>query len=262
MPDQIVDKGLVAKRFRRGAATYDRYAVVQQRMASVLADRIACEAPDRSFRRVLEPGCGTGTLTEVLFRTFQIDTWTGNDLVPECGSHLADRFKDWPDRLPDMRFVAGDMEAVPLPGDADLVASSAAFQWLAEPGAFLEKVVHATAPGGLIAFATFGEGNLRELASLTGLALRYPCWEALIAKTAPTCRVLHVESCVWTLRFATALDVLRHIRATGTNAISRRVWSADRTRALLRDYEGRFTDGSGVPLTYQPTFCLLRKDGP
>ncbi len=61
--------------------SYDEAAIVQNALAGRLV-RALEELPDTAFRRVLEIGCCTGVLTEMLCRERQVRTLFLNDLVP------------------------------------------------------------------------------------------------------------------------------------------------------------------------------------
>ena len=63
------------------------------------------------------------------------------------------------------------------------------------------------------------------------------------------------EEQVW---FDTPMEVLRHMRYTGVNALTGGTW----TRADIREFESKyqaFKGEKGYPLTYHPVLLVLQK---
>ena len=117
-----IDKPLVRQRFARSLDTYDEAACVQREMAHELL-RTLVEATQgrRLYPRIVEAGCGTGILTECMEKALEYEELRLIDIVPECGRFHLKRKK--------AAFIAGDVENVELPGQNDLFAANAVFQW-------------------------------------------------------------------------------------------------------------------------------------
>ncbi len=257
MQHVTADKSLLARRFLESMATYDRAASVQREMAGRLVDDLLAVAGTERFERVLELGCGTGLLTERLLEDCRPECLVLNDLVPEC-ERTARRVRR---RNPGTRvlFVSGDLESAPLPGAQDLVASNAVFQWATAPENLPARLAGWLRPGGILAMATFGPENLRQVSRLTGSALHYLSAGEWRETLSGRFDVLAGHEEVRTLRFRSAREVLDHLRRTGVNALDARPWTPAKMLRFCRTYEGALGHDNRVPLTYHPVFTIARK---
>lgn len=220
-------------------------------MARALAALVKQKIGNR-FGRVLEIGCGTGLLTRQLQAQLEIDTFFANDLVPEAEPYAREIF-------PRVRFFSGDAEAIThFPGQLDLVVSNAAFQWLAEAEAFLEKIRGLLRTGGHLVFSTFGPENLREINRLLGIGLYYPDFERMEAVCEKAFEVLYGREESMALHFPDVFSVLRHLQSLGVNGVTQHAWSRASWRDLARRYHEEYGTQQGLPLTYHPFFFVLR----
>lgn len=152
-----VDRQRVQSSFHRGAAAYDQHTPVQQRVLQHLMQQIGqySFAPDAT---VLDIGCGTGRLMELLGQRVPNTALTGLDLAPNMLQQAAER-------LPaTVRLVQGDAEQLPFADSSfQLVLSSSTFQWLDALPCCFGEVRRVLEPEGLFLFSLFGEGTLYEL---------------------------------------------------------------------------------------------------
>ncbi len=251
----LIDKEQIRRRFERAAATYDRQAVIQDRVAGRLLDLLAAHCP-AAPGRVLEIGCCTGLLTRhVLTRYGTIGEMVVNDLVDSFRATVLERCAGLGAEI---RFLAGDIEQIALPGLFDLVISSSTFHWFHDLDGVLAKLRCHMEADGCLAFAMYGPNNLREIRDLTGIGLDYPDLRTLRATVEHHFTVLACEERLETLVFADAVAVLRHLRQTGVNALTGAAWSRGRLGRFGREYAERFGDGNGVRLSYHPMFVLAR----
>jgi malonyl-ACP O-methyltransferase BioC len=249
-----IDKQLVCRRFQQAAGSYDRQALIQERMAEHLLDLLG-EQSSGPQQRVLEIGCGTGLLTRKLARRISsMEELVLNDLVPDFASRLPTAAF-----APAVRFLPGDIETLPLPGSFDLIISSSTLHWLDDLGSLLTKLNTHLALGGILAFSLYGPDNLREIKELTGITLLCPSLCEIAALLDKNLSLLHSSEERAQLQFTSPLEVLRHLRQTGVNALSRSPWSRARLEQFCADYCRRFSAGSGVALTYHPMYCVAGK---
>jgi malonyl-CoA O-methyltransferase len=256
----MIDKQLVRERFSRSLKSYAIHAVVQNRMASNLSEMVCSGCAGRSFERVFEVGSGTGALTAELLKRCRVENYFANDIVEGSRVFLDKVFERYPFTTFD--FLAGDIETEgPLPSALDLVISNATLQWLGDLEGFFGRISRCLRPGGMLAFSTFGPMNMHEISSIeqTGLAYRSLGEIEYLAGRffdIAECREEQVA-----LAFSSPEAVLRHIRATGVNGISRRYWTKSRYRNFLDCYLERFSTREGVSLTYHPLyFCLKNRN--
>jgi ubiquinone/menaquinone biosynthesis C-methylase UbiE len=155
-PDQL--KALVAGVFSRSATTYERTGVS---FFEPIGARLVTFADLRAGERVLDVGCGRGA---VLFpaaaavgtsgRVLGIDL--AADMIELTGRDIADR------GLVQAEVQVADAEAPPgLPGSFDAVLASLVLFFLPGLPNALRRYAELLAPGGRLAFSSFGRDDER-----------------------------------------------------------------------------------------------------
>lgn len=247
-----IDKQRVGNSFARHYGQYEDAAVVQRDMADRLAAALAEHAPQLTVHRALEIGIGTGFLTRHLTTRFPEAEWWFNDLTPAAF--------DWiPVGLKQALTLEGDAETLPYPHGLDLLASASALQWFDDLEGFFPKARSVMNAGGVLALASFGNRHFHELAAVADSPLHYPSPAdfAAMAKHAGF-TILHAEDWEETLLFASARDLLDHLRRTGVNgAAARRLSTPAQLRAFEADYRAAHPREDGaLPLTYHAILLL------
>jgi malonyl-CoA O-methyltransferase len=251
-----VDKELVRQRFRRCLPTYDGNATVQKAMAEQLTAMVRRHC-GRTHGRTLEIGAGTGILTRRIVADLDVRSLWVNDLVAECRPQMDALAASLPNTT--LTFVPGDVESdLPLPGDLDLVASNAAFQWIEDLPRLLARLASLLRRGGVLAFTTFGPDNFTEIRNLTGRTLDYIGAESLRAALPAGLTVMEMQESRTVLRFASPRDAVEHIRLTGTNAVAAAPLTRTELARFDRDYAKSFATDGGVALTYHPIVLVAR----
>jgi malonyl-ACP O-methyltransferase BioC len=251
-----VDKQLVEQQFRRAAASYDSQAMIQHRVADQLLALLEplVRKDGREPVRVMETGCCTGLLTAKLVDRFAgIRQLLLNDLMED----FSQRLQQLP--LPgEVTFLAGDIEAIPLPGQFDLIISSSTFHWLHDLDSLLEKLANSLAPGGRLVFSMYGPENLREIRSLTGIGLDYFSLAEVREMVGKYLTIEQSSEEQQVLQFEDPRQVLNHLRQTGVNALSRKPWTRGRLQRFCQQYRKEFSAGDRVCLTYHPLYTIAR----
>lgn len=119
---------------------YARFAGPRLRPAADLVARL----PDREFRAGLDLGCGGGQLTGLLAARFPGLALTGIDNSPDMLAVAAQK-------LPAAEFRAGDIADVACGDGFDLIASNAAFHWLADHREILADLMEGLPANGVLA---------------------------------------------------------------------------------------------------------------
>lgn len=112
--------------------------------------------------RVLDLGCGTGTLTAAIAERGA--TVTGVDADP--GMIAAAR-----SRHPEIAFTEADGHAFSVPEPYDAVFSNAALHWMTDPDAVIARVRDALLPGGRFVAEMGAAGNCAAIIDAVGRAL-------------------------------------------------------------------------------------------
>ena len=212
--------------------------------------------PEIGHAQVLEIGCCTGNLTEMLCNTAPIDTLFVNDLVPEFCACTEQRIVQ---HVQQVHCLAGDIEAAPLPKNLDLVISSSTFQWMVDLPALMGNIASALKDTGYLAFSIFSPGTMGEIHRLTGRSLRYHTNEELQTMLAEHFWVKSLSSVTKRLFFPSVRDILHHIRQTGVGGLDRKVMKLKEFKEFERQYVEQFSVPEGLPVTYISTFVIAEK---
>ena len=159
----------------------------------------------------------------------------------------------------------GDIEQLVFPAHLELIVSTSALQWMTNLDAVFQKANDSLLPHGLFCFSTFGERNLQEIKTLTGLGLDYVNLDQLREKLQNQgFEVLHLSEQIEYLDFATPKQVLQHLKATGVTATASSFrWTKHSLERFYQDYQ-QFSqlDTSGqihYRLSYHPIYCIARR---
>jgi len=251
-----LDKAKIARCFRRSLPTYDDAALVQNELAGRLLQSINL-LPDSAFQQVLEIGCCTGLLTEILCRHKLVETLYLNDLVSDFENVVLNRIVNNAPKQCVTYF--GDIETLTLPPDLTLVLSGATFQWLDNLPAFFKRFGRELQPGAYLAFSLFGPGTLKEFSSLTSVELGYHSDKEIIDLLEQDFILESYADFQDKLFFPTVREVLYHIRATGVGGVSEYQWNKE----ILRDFEARysqqFSGDKGLPVSYSSSCFVARR---
>ncbi|MDE6158068.1 MAG: DUF452 family protein, partial [Muribaculaceae bacterium] len=251
----IIDKQRTGERFSKGmAGSYHDAASVQAaivgRIDSLLGRADLSECMAHQDCHILEIGSGSGLLSRCLYarkhRDALLEMW---DLAAEA-----------PFTGADVTFASTDAELgiwQCQSASVDIIASASTIQWFNSPTRFLTECQRVLKPGGYAVLSTFVKGNLNEVSQAGGRALPLLSasqWRAIIPDG------LHlVYDCDYshTLSFDSAIEVFRHLKATGVNSLDRTASDGASLRSILTHYrealDGRYR------ATYRPIILILHK---
>ncbi len=139
------------KGFDAQAGVYNSAALVQAEVAQRLAARLSGNP-----KKILEIGCGTGLLSELLAARFPGAEMLLTDISPKMLAQAQARLGQG------ATYRVMDGQWPETPEKFDVIASSLAFQWFDDlPGA-LARLGGSLAPGGVLAFATLGAKSFAQ----------------------------------------------------------------------------------------------------
>lgn len=226
------------------AADYDTHARVQRIVAERLADAIM-DLPLPSAPRVLEIGCGTGFLTRALAERGLAGEWLVTDISPE----MVERCRAALDERPGTTFAVLDGEhgTPPGAGSFDLVCSSLALQWFADPAAAIARMAGWLAPGGRALVTTLAAGTFAEWRAAheevgeVAATPDYPDAAALAAMLPPGAAPVRIDRLVDA--HADAAAFMRGLRGIGAHRplSERRPLGPAALRRVMDAFGGRVT---------------------
>lgn len=251
----LIDKEIVRKRFGKSWITYNQYATVQRDICQKILDCLV-ESELTDFDEVLEVGCGSGLLTGEILKRATPKHYYLNDLVSRDESGIAQIFSQY--RFGNWSFLEGDAEMIEFPNQLDAVISSSTVQWFDNLPAFVRKVHRALKPGGVFAFSTFGPQNFHEIKSACNQGLSYFSIDEIREMMGEYFELLCAYDEKVQLHFNQPVDVLRHIKNTGVNAVeSACCWN----RQKLQEFEMNYPHSkqNDFELTYHPIIIIAQK---
>lgn len=268
MSGAAIDIRRVRRNFSAQAAEYDRHARVQKRVAERLLHLLMAAGPLAG--PALEVGTGTGELARRLRRVRPDLPLVVSDLAHGMTRHAAAG-------LPGVPAVDADAQALPFAGGRfGLLLSASVFQWLNDLSCALAEASRVLRPGGVLAFAMYGERTLWELReahrqALSELAPAHASHahdfrreaEVRAALTAAGLERLQLFSEEEVEHHPDLAALLRSLKQIGAQnaAVSRPAGLASRrVMARLADhYADRFGRTEGLPATYHVIYALARK---
>jgi trans-aconitate 2-methyltransferase len=139
------------------ARTYDRVADPQTRWGASVLDRL----PLGGDERVLDAGCGSGRVTELLAERLPNGRVVALDGSPSMIDAARERLARFGDRI---EYVVADLgQPLPIDGAVDAVLSTAVFHWVPDHDALFGNLATVTRPGGWLVAQCGGAGNIASI---------------------------------------------------------------------------------------------------
>lgn len=246
---------LIGRRFEKAQATYGDHAQVQARVSAHLAGLLRRHGGTISGQG-LDIGCGTGQLTRLIHQDHHLDAWTLNDLYRPPAALVAALAPAT------VTMRVGDAQHLDLGGPYQLICAGSSLQWLANPAAFCARLPNHLTAGGVLAMATYGPGNLKEVAELTDHGLNYPAahqWADWLSSAGLTINVFEEGEDIE--YFDTPLHALKSLKATGVTATGgRSIRTPTALRRLDEAWRAHFSLPDGrVTLSWRPVWIIATK---
>jgi len=140
------------------AATYDRIADPMTRWGAATLDRL----PLHGAETVLDAGCGSGRVTELLLERLPRGRVIALDVSPSMVGHARRRLETVAGGR--VTFVVADLAApLPLEGPVDAVFSNATFHWISNHEALYGNLAAVLRPGGRLVAQCGGGDNIASV---------------------------------------------------------------------------------------------------
>jgi trans-aconitate 2-methyltransferase len=148
------------------AATYDRIADPMFRWGAGVLDRLELDGDER----VLDAGCGSGRVTELLLERLPRGHAVALDGSPSMIHEARRRLARFGDRV---TYLTADLlEPLPIP-PVEAILSTATFHWVPDHDRLFSNLAAVLVPGGQLVAQCGGAGNLaRVAAALRDLGIR------------------------------------------------------------------------------------------
>ncbi|MDI2111871.1 dethiobiotin synthase [Commensalibacter nepenthis] len=141
------------------AVSYEQSAHIQKIVAKRLAQFIKTLDMDCSQPlSILEIGCGTGLLTQLIIDFFP----KAQLLITDISPYMIERVKKKYGNNPNIQFKVMDGEAIDLEQSFDLIVSSLAFQWFENLEHSLKTITTLLNPNGYLLCSTLAQQSFKE----------------------------------------------------------------------------------------------------
>ena len=138
------------------AVSYDKVADPQARWGAEVLERL----PLAGDETVLDAGCGTGRVTELLLARLPRGRVVALDASASMLEQARGRLARFGDRV---TYVQADLEQpLPLPKPVDAVLSTATFHWVMDHDALFANLAAVLRPGGWLVAQCGGFGNISK----------------------------------------------------------------------------------------------------
>jgi trans-aconitate 2-methyltransferase len=139
------------------ARTYDEVANPQTRWGMAVLDRLTLSGDER----VLDAGCGSGRVTELLLERLPRGRVVALDGSPSMLDEARRRLAPFGERVD---FVLADLrEPLPIAEPVDAILSTATFHWIADHEALYRHLAAVVRPGGQLVAQYGGGANIASV---------------------------------------------------------------------------------------------------
>jgi trans-aconitate 2-methyltransferase len=139
------------------AQTYDRVADPMARWGADVLGRL----PLSGDERVLDAGCGSGRVTELLAERLPRGSIVALDGSPAMVEQARARLARFGDRV---TYLVADLgRPLPLDGEVDAILSTATFHWVPDHDALFRNLAAVIRPGGSLVAQCGGAGNIANV---------------------------------------------------------------------------------------------------
>lgn len=259
-----LDVRRIAASFARAAKRYDQAARLQHQVESELLERVADLPLNPSL--ILDLGAGPGRAAAALKQRFPKAEVIAIDIALPMLREAKKR-QGW---FRPFRCVNADVRHLPIAdGSCDLLFSSLCLQWIEDLPALFAEFRRVLKPGGWLVFSSFGPDSLRELRSAWATVDERPhvnvfldmhdVGDALISQGFRD-PMLDIER--YTMPYASALDLMRELKAIGAHNVDQ-----NRARGLtgrkvldrvIAAYEAYRVSPDAVAASYEIIFAQAK----
>jgi len=140
--------------FSKQAWHYDNYVDIH----AEIAQRLMHSVPPKQYRQIVELGCGTGLLSQLIAKAYPLSTLTlvdfSKDMLQVCQHKLSTN--------ENVNYQHQAIETFMLPPNTDLVLSSMCLHWVEDLAGYLARLKNMMGKGCRFHFAILTQNSLQQ----------------------------------------------------------------------------------------------------
>lgn len=233
----MLDKKLIEEKFASSIDFYDENAIIQ----NLMANRLLSLINRKSFKNILEIGSYSGVLTKKIVERFEFNSYLALDIV-----NSFDKIKNLNEKI---KFQQVDVEKFETNAKFDLIIANASLQWCNDFSKTINKLKSYLNKDGILAITTFASDNFYEIREAFDVSLKYLTikeLENIFSSSATIIQEIH------TLCFNNPRELLKHLKLTGVNAVSKNNLNYIQIKNSLKIIEKKYQN----KLTYKPVYII------
>lgn len=255
----LLDKQRVRTSFAKASNSYDAMAVLQRKVGRYLFNNISTD--ERT--RILDLGCGTGFLTQLIAASNREADVYALDLALPMLAKTKSR-----EQCENVRLVCADAEQLPfIENSIQLVSSNLALQWCQNLEQLFSGVYRVLEKEGSFVFSTFGANALSELKTAWAAVDDYPhvndfCSELVIQVELEKAGFVDVQikSHTYYSEYASVLDLMRELKGIGAHNVNQ---ARKKTLTSKGDMQRMFTaypkePDSGIKASFEIMYVMAK----
>jgi malonyl-CoA O-methyltransferase len=257
----VIDTTSIAKSFSNAAQTYDAWALPQTFVAKKL-----CSLLPQNARHILDLGCGTGLMTDLVRQQYPAAFITGVDpaegMIQQCKKRFASDTRT--------TFILTTAERYVSSCSFDLIVATCSMHWFSDKQKAVSNIRSSLMCGGKVGVAIPIQGSLPEL---------YASYQAVMGAEMPGVKLLPAKS--YSTIFSEAglfvehaiveevrmtvpdslfvIDSLRCIGGAPKGLSFESPLPDNQLEEILAFYNSHFATENGVDFTYQFLFGIASK---
>lgn len=161
----MIISSIVNQNFSRSPGYYDECAVTQQEVAERLGKIIFEKLEKEKVSKVLEIGCGTGFLSEIIVSEIPDSSFLLTDISEPMLDYCRDKFEQKGPLL-NIHFKVNDITQEIPDKHFDLICSSLSFQWIENIKEILTSLHSHISDEGFLVFTTLLDGTFANIAEI------------------------------------------------------------------------------------------------
>jgi len=231
-------KRVVSRNFGTMCNSYEMHATAHKKAAKKLYKLIS---NSQNCNTVLEIGCGTGILTELLVQKFPNIQVIASDISTE----MVFMQKNKKELSKNCQFLVCDGEFLPCARHLDLIISNLAFQWFENFEHTLKILKSASKT---VMFSILMDGSFKNWAILHELCgIKNPM---LALKTEQQLKHYIIDIEEIEINFESGLAFLKHIQGLGANGVSH--YKIGDLRKLIKASQEK------IAINYKVGYCVMQ----